>query len=250
MIEMEDKKASDHTKRKGIQVPTDKHRLSLLKKDRAKAQSRRVTRVKNLRNLCNLRLFRRTHKLKPSKICENLCSSVSYSKKAEHVPNLLQAYVLDLLPTAEKERLTRQIGADPALLAQVQQERQVGQLVKQTVHQAGLAENGRLAQCMPAVPQQKRPFWASSAPRQMAMVAMMLVLLLGGWQWLSSEQSALWQSPPTVVAVTATTTNTPTATQTQTMPTETAVAREILPNIIYTPAPLPTPVAGVALSTN
>jgi anti-sigma factor RsiW len=52
-------------------------------------------------------------------------------------PNLLTEYVLDLLPPAEKQRLAQQIGADPALQAQVQQERQVGQLVKQTVQQAG-----------------------------------------------------------------------------------------------------------------
>ena len=164
--------------------------------------------------------------------------------------NLLQAYVLDLLTPAEKQQVARQIGANPDMLAQVQRERQVGQLVKQTVHQAGVAENGRLAQRMPAIPQQKRPFWASFAPRQMAMVAMMFVLLLGGWQWLSSEQSALWQSPPTVVSVTATITNTPTATQTQTVPTETAVANPLALQAIMTPAPPPTPVAGIALGTN
>ncbi len=165
--------------------------------------------------------------------------------------NLLQEYVLDLLPTAEKKRLTRQIGADPALLTQVQQERQVGQLVKQTVQQVGLAENGRLAQRMPAIPRKKRPFWASFAPRQLAMAAMMFVLLLGGWQWFSSAQSAVWQSPPTLVAITATTTHTPTATQTQTVPTETAVANQTEPIIIMTPAPPPpTPVAAMPMNTN
>jgi anti-sigma factor RsiW len=171
-------------------------------------------------------------------------------------PNLLTEYVLDLLPPAEKQRLAQQIGADPALRAQVQQERQVGQLVKQTVQQAGQVDNARLARLMPAVPRQKRPFWhnpaVQQAMRQVAMVAMMFILLLGGWQWFNGSQTAVLSQTPTAIAVTATMTHTPTATQTQPVPMETAVARDFThtPNVIYTPAPLPTPVAGVPMNTN
>lgn len=166
-------------------------------------------------------------------------------------PNLLQEYVLDLLPLAEKQRLNQQIGADPVLRAKVQQERQVAQLVKQTMQQAGQIENGRLTQLMPAIPQQKRPLWGMAMPRQLAMMAMLFVLLLGGWQWFSSSQSAIWPSPPTIVAVTATMTHTPTATQTQIVPTETAVANKDNPdNAVLTPAPLPTPVAALSVNTN
>lgn len=165
--------------------------------------------------------------------------------------NLLQEYVLDLLPAAEKQQLARQIGHDPMLLKQVQQERQVGQLVKNTLQQVSTVESNRLAQLMPAIPARKRPFWQSFAPRQLAMAAMLLVLLLGGWQWFNSEQSALWTSPPTSVAVTATMTHTPAATETQTVPTETAVANQAEPNTVLTPAPPPpTPVAAVPVSTN
>jgi len=164
--------------------------------------------------------------------------------------NLLQEYVLDLLPPTEKQRLARQIGNDPALLKQVQQERQVGQLVKSTLQQASIIENDRLAQFMPVIPQRKRPFWPSFAPRQLAMVAMLFVLLLGGWHWFTSEQSALWSSP-TAVAVTATMTHTPTATQTQITATETAVARQAEPELVITQAPPPpTPVAAVPVNTN
>lgn len=163
--------------------------------------------------------------------------------------NLLQEYVLDLLPSVEKQPLARQIGNDAALLKQVQQERQVGQLVKRTLQQAGTIENGRLAQLMPAIPKQKRPFWPSFAPRQLAMVAMLFVLLLGGWQWFNNEQSALWSSP-TAVAVTATMTHTPAATETQMVPTETAVADQNNPIVVTTPAPLPTPIAAVPINTN
>ena len=72
--------------------------------------------------------------------------------------SLLEEYVLDLLPQAEKQRVAQKIGTSPALLRQVQQERQVGHLVKQTVEAATAVENGRLAQLMPAIPQRKRPF--------------------------------------------------------------------------------------------
>ncbi|MBK8900960.1 MAG: hypothetical protein IPM53_07250 [Anaerolineaceae bacterium] len=169
-------------------------------------------------------------------------------------PNLLTEYVLDLLPPTEKQRLAQQIGADPALQAQVRQERQVGQLVKQTVQQAGIIDNARLTQQMPAIPRQKRPFWhnpaAQQAMRQVAMATMMFILLLGGWQWFNGSQTAVLSQTPTAIAVTATMTHTPTATQTQQAPTETAVARELTPDMIYTPAPLPTPVAAVAINTN
>lgn len=172
--------------------------------------------------------------------------------EANKKTTLLQEYVLDLLPPAEKQRLAQQIGHDPALMKQVQQERQVGQFVKNTLQQASAVENGRLAQLMPSIPKGKRPFWPSFAPRQLAMVAMLFVLLLGGWQWFNSGQSALWTSP-TAIAVTATMTHTPAATETQTVPTETAVANQTEPNpdIVITPAPPPpTPVAAVPVNTN
>jgi len=171
--------------------------------------------------------------------------------ETNNTSNLLQEYVLDLLPAAEKQQVAQQIGTDSELLQQVRQERQVEQLVKQTLHQASRVENARLAKLMPPIPKRKRPFWEYAAPRQLATVAMMFILLLGGWQWLRHDQTAIWPSPPTIVAVTATITNTPTATETQTVPTETAVAHQIYPNAIMTPAPPPpTPVAAVPLNTN
>ncbi|MEZ4589893.1 MAG: hypothetical protein R3D55_01925 [Chloroflexota bacterium] len=135
------------------------------------------------------------------------------------------------------------------------QEQQVRQLVRETLTQAGQIENGRLTQLMPALPQKKRPFWQTLNARpmvnQLAMAAMLFVLLLGGWHWFNGSNSAIWQTPPTNVAtsiaVTATMTNTPTATQTEAkiVATETAVGQQSAPAIIQTPAPLPTPVAAV-----
>jgi hypothetical protein len=171
--------------------------------------------------------------------------------ETNNTPNLLQSYVLDLIPPAEKQQMSQRIGADPMLLEQVSQERQVGQLVKQTLQQAGQIENGRLAHLRPAIPERKRPLWPSFAPRQLAMVAMLFVLLLGGWQWFSSDHAVIWPSTPTIVAVTATMTHTPAATETQIMPTETAVASQNRPNAVITTAPPPpTPVAAVPVNTN
>lgn len=168
-------------------------------------------------------------------------------------PNLLPEYVLDLLPVAEKQQLAQQIGLDPALQAQVQQERQVGQLVKHTLQQVGQVDNARLARLMPTIPRQKRPFWptpAAQALQQLAMVTMMCILLLGGWQWFNGRQTAVLSQTPTAIAVTATMTHTPTATQMQPELVETAVARQFTPGIVYTPAPLATPIADVPINTN
>ena len=135
------------------------------------------------------------------------------------------------------------------------QEQQVRQLVRETLTQAGQIENGRLAELMPAIPKKKRPFWKNAAMRpitsQLAVATMLFVLLLGGWFWFNNNQSAVWQVPPTHVAITATTTNTPTATQTEVkiMATETAVSKQPAPTMIQTPAPPPTPVAAVPVRT-
>lgn len=137
------------------------------------------------------------------------------------------------------------------------QEQQVRQLVRETVTQAGQIENGRLTHLMPPIPKKKRPFWqnwlAQPMVNQLAAATMLFILLLGGWYWFDNQQSAVWQTVPTSVAVTATTTNTPTATQTEAkiVATETAVGQQPVPIIaIQTPAPPPTPVAAVPIRTN
>lgn len=141
-------------------------------------------------------------------------------------------------------------------MTMIPQEQQVRQLVRETLTQVGQIENGRLRQLMPPIPEKKRPFWPTLITRpmvnQLAMAAMLFVLLLGGWHWFSHD-SAIWQTPPTnvatSVAVTATSTNTPTATQTQVFATETAVGQQHAPANVQTPAPLPTPVAAVPIRT-
>ncbi len=102
--------------------------------------------------------------------------------------NQLQEYVLDLLPPAAKQQVAQQIAGDPALLAQLQQERQVAQLVKGTLRQTSQIDNGRLAQLMPAMPKRHaKRTWNVALSRQLAMVTMLVLLLLAGWQWQHSR---------------------------------------------------------------
>jgi hypothetical protein len=166
--------------------------------------------------------------------------------------NLLQEYVLDLLPPIAKRQVTQQIADDPMLLPKLQQERQVGKLVKGTLRQAGQIENGRLTQLMPAIPKrQPKRTWNAALSRQLAMVTMLVMLLFAGWQWQHNNQPTLWPNQATHVAVTATMTNTPAPTETQvTAPTETAVAKQTNDTTIITPAPPPTPIAAVSVNTN
>jgi hypothetical protein len=136
------------------------------------------------------------------------------------------------------------------------QEQEVRQLVRETLNQAGQIDNGRLAQLMPAIPKRKRPFWhditSHQLTRQLAMVTMLCILLLGSWHWFNDTNSAVWSTQPTSIAVTATTTFTPTATETQAkiVATETAVGQHPVPTIIQTPAPLPTPDTAVPINAN
>ncbi|VAW31028.1 hypothetical protein MNBD_CHLOROFLEXI01-847 [hydrothermal vent metagenome] len=165
--------------------------------------------------------------------------------------NLLQDYLLGLLPPAAKRQVEQQIANDPTLLSKLQQERQVEKLVKGTLHQVGQIENGRLTQLMPAIPKrQPKLAWNGALSRQLAMAAMLFLLLFGGWQWYNN-QPTLWPTQPTHVAVTATLTNTPAPTETQvTAPTETAVAKQTVPTAVMTPEPPPTPIAAVSINTN
>ncbi|MCP4420104.1 MAG: hypothetical protein GY805_26160, partial [Chloroflexi bacterium] len=98
--------------------------------------------------------------------------------------NLLQDYVLDLLPPTAKRQVEQQIADDPTLLPKLGQERQVEYLVKQTLRQINYIDNGRLAQLMPSIPSKNpKPRWSMAWQRQLAMAAMLFLLLFGGWQW-------------------------------------------------------------------
>lgn len=163
----------------------------------------------------------------------------------------LQNYVLGLLSPEAKRQVERQIVGDPTLLSQLQQERQVAQLVKGTLRQTSQIDNGRLVRLMPPMPKrQPKPTWQAAMSRQLAMVSMLVLLLFAGWQWHNNSQPTMWPVQPTYVAVTATLTNTPLPTETQTMPTETAAAKQTAPAANMTPEPPPTPIAAVSMNTN
>ena len=130
----------------------------------------------------------------------------------EHVLPLLADYVLDLLPGNER-RQVEQHAADCADCRQaLHGERQIGGLVRATLHTATEPAYGRLTQLRPAVPQRAtQPIRGPQRQRQLALAGLLLVLLLGasGWRYGNARQS--WQPPlPTHIAITATTTATTT----------------------------------------
>ncbi|MBK8987812.1 MAG: zf-HC2 domain-containing protein [Chloroflexi bacterium] len=132
-----------------------------------------------------------------------------YSKmmNQEHVLPLLADYVLDLLPGNER-RQVEQHAADCADCRQaLHGERQIGGLVRATLHTATEPAYGRLTQLRPAVPQRAtQPIRGPQRQRQLALAGLLLVLLLGasGWRYGNARQS--WQPPPpTHIAITATT---------------------------------------------
>lgn len=178
----------------------------------------------------------------------------------EHVLPKLSDYVLDLLPGGERRQVEQHAAECAACRTALQTERQIGGLVRASLQAASEPRHGRLGQLRPGIapvrPAQSG-FWLARQ-RQLALVGLLLVLLLGtlGLRYSSARQS--WQPPlPTSVAATATTTasatrNGATATLAQTL-TSTRMAATTVSSTLAAPAarshlhptpiPLPTPVA-------
>ncbi|MCB8988170.1 MAG: zf-HC2 domain-containing protein [Ardenticatenaceae bacterium] len=174
----------------------------------------------------------------------------------EHVLPLLSDYVLDLLPSGKRQQVELHAAECAACRAALQTERQIGGLVRASLQAAAEPGNGRLAQLMPAVPRQPAPtavWW--DRQRQLALVGLLLVVLLGSWGLRFGQGRHGWQPPlPTSVAVTATNSATATLAEaaTSTRVVETAVSTSLASptappatqsSISPTPIPLPTPIA-------
>ena len=147
---------------------------------------------------------------------------------------LIPDYVLDLLP-AETRLLVEFHAAGCADCRQaIQRERQVGQVLRDTLLRLPRPASGRLNELRPAY-QRPRPFF--TAPRQVAVLALMVCLLLGtvGLNQAAHNQPEWPLQSPTVLVATKTATAT-------TAPTSTEMITEAL-----RPASVPTnPVATVA----
>ncbi len=173
----------------------------------------------------------------------------------EHVLPLLSDYVLDLLPSGKRRQVERHAAECAACRTALQTERQLGSLVRTSLQAATEPGNGRLAHLMPAIPRQPaRAIWLGRQ-RQLALVGLLLMLLLGSLGLRYGQGRHGWQ-PPLPTSVAATATNSATATLAQTMTStrvvETAVstsyASPTAPPTTHsaispTPIPLPTPIA-------
>ena len=131
---------------------------------------------------------------------------------------LIVDYVLGLLDSAEIETLERHAASCSACRLAIQQERQVGQLVRSALAATPQPTHARLMELKPGLPT-KQPAhhrWALGLQRNLAMAMVVLVLFLGiGFQQMQGGWGAVASPMPTAYALTSTATAEPTATQTQ-----------------------------------
>lgn len=187
--------------------------------------------------------------------------------ETKHILNKVPDYVLDLLPSAERQQVERHIVVCADCRQAIRQERAFSQAVRSTLQTATQPPAGRLPRLMPAVPGRRAVsgrrsrffFNLTSWQKQLAFLCLFTAVLLGSLGLHLSQPQRLWSAPsPTFLAVTATTTQEPTVTvaemegQEQVVPLHTAVpTAPAHPQIITTPAPIPTPVAATLhLATN
>lgn len=171
-----------------------------------------------------------------------------------HIHNQIPDYVLGLLPSTQQRQVESHANRCPDCQEALQAEQRLTQTIRATLHVATQPAPRRLRQLMPNIPQQKTAVpWLQRYQKQLAPVAVVLFLLLGGFGWNATQQST-WDTPqPAILALTATSTQAPTATATDLPkviePTSTAVA-EAPSRQNVTPAPNPTPIAALLQLSN
>ncbi len=158
----------------------------------------------------------------------------------EHITHLLSDYVLDLLPAEARGQVERHAAACSRCRQQLQRERQLTHLVRETMLAAGHITPLRLVQLRPPLRQRHQPwFTRQSWQKGVAVMAVCLFLFVASLS-LHPTYNAHWQNGavPSVIAATATITPLP-ATATQTAapsPTSTTPPQQ-------TPGAAATPVA-------
>ena len=142
-------------------------------------------------------------------------------------------YVLGLLSDDEKNHFEHHLSGCPSCRAALEKDRQVGRLVKQTVHAQGHLSPARARSLMPQVPVQKTgfdlPLWRTGWVQPMTLVGIILALVVSFFNMGTNG------SPAAVAA---------TATMTQTVAVQTVdvvIVESELP--LPTATPSPTPIA-------
>ena len=185
-------------------------------------------------------------------------------KQQPHVTKQIPDYVLGLLSAEEHLRVERHTLTCADCRLALRHEGEVGRRVQATLAAAGQPP-ADLRQFMPAVPAKAafRPKWRLPAtafslawPQQLVPLTVILLLLASSLSLYLSEQRGVWTNPsPTSLAVTATMTDIPTATITETRGEQTTkMAKTAVattpsqPEIVATPAPIPTPIAALPIN--
>ncbi|MFO7682316.1 MAG: zf-HC2 domain-containing protein [Chloroflexota bacterium] len=177
----------------------------------------------------------------------------------EHVIHQIPDYVLNLLPKAERQAVEQHTAVCSHCHKTLQAERDLGQMVRLTLQTATQPANGRLTQLMPAIPshKQRRPGLVMGWQRQLAVVGLLMMVLLGSLGMWNGRSHTIWGAPSPTLAVTATSTQDATATLAQqaTQVQETLAAQQLTltavasptleASITATPAPQPTPIAAI-----
>jgi len=187
--------------------------------------------------------------------------------KNNHVNHQISDYVLNLLPKMERQSVEQHTAVCVHCQTALQAEREMGQMLRLTLHTATQPANGRLTQLMPAIPRKKQgwPVMLMGWQRQLAVVGLLIAILFGSFGVWNGRSQNIWSVPsPTTLAATATSTKDATATIVQ----QTTEAEETLAGegltvtavsspvkqataqayITATPAPQPTPVAAIVSS--
>lgn len=122
---------------------------------------------------------------------------------------LIADYVLDLLPAEKRHLVENHVAACPACRQAIQRERQVGQVVRETLIQLPRPSAARLSQLRP-VAARSRPFFLT-AQRSLAALTLMVLVVLGTLGLNRSHQATSWpvQSPTGLVMTETATATTP-----------------------------------------
>ncbi|MCI0396030.1 MAG: zf-HC2 domain-containing protein [Chloroflexi bacterium] len=163
-----------------------------------------------------------------------------------HILHLIPDYVLELLSDDKRQIVDGHLARCPQCRLAVQEERQVGHLVRATLTLATRPEAAHLRRLMPAAPT-RRAALPGAWSKQLATACLLLLLILGSVGLTANDRPQLWPGPgPALFTSTATATDQPTLTVTLTAanylaaPTAVPGSRPqpvVLPHPAATPAP-------------
>ena len=139
---------------------------------------------------------------------------------APHVLSLMSDYVLELLPVDETDRVSAHLSHCPECRRALETERQVGHLVKSTLHVTSTVESARLRESKPRSPT------AAGPPRSLlalspGLAALGILLLIIGSTlvlYLNQRSSGRSATPPAAYSTAIILTDTPTMTATSEIP--------------------------------